>query len=64
MIGCGVIARQYLDTAKRLDAIEVVAAADLRPNAPRAATRAWAIANQVKDAAAPGGSANSAAESS
>ena len=31
MIGCGVIARQYLDTAKRLDAIEVVAAADLRP---------------------------------
>ena len=32
MIGCGVIARQYLDTAKRLDAIEIVAAADLRPD--------------------------------
>ena len=32
MIGCGVISRQYLDTAKRLDAIEVVAAADLRPD--------------------------------
>jgi predicted dehydrogenase len=31
MIGCGVISRQYLDTAKRLDAIEIVAAADLRP---------------------------------
>jgi predicted dehydrogenase len=31
MIGCGAISRQYLDTAKRLDAIEIVAAADLRP---------------------------------
>jgi predicted dehydrogenase len=31
LIGCGVISRQYLDTARRLDAIEIVAAADLRP---------------------------------
>jgi predicted dehydrogenase len=31
MIGCGAISRQYLDTAARLDAIEIVAAADLRP---------------------------------
>jgi predicted dehydrogenase len=31
MIGCGTISRQYLDTARRLDAIEIVAAADLRP---------------------------------
>lgn len=31
MIGCGAIARQYLDTARRLDAIEIVAAADRVP---------------------------------
>ena len=31
MIGCGAIARQYLDTAHRLDAIEIVAAADRVP---------------------------------
>src|SRR6478752_5358613 len=31
MIGCGAIARQYLDTARRLDAIEMVAAADRVP---------------------------------
>ena len=31
LVGCGVISRQYLDTARRLDAIEIVAAADLRP---------------------------------
>jgi predicted homoserine dehydrogenase-like protein len=28
VIGCGAIARQYLDTARWLDAIEIVAAAD------------------------------------
>ena len=31
MIGCGAIARQYLDTARRHDAIEIVAAADRVP---------------------------------
>jgi len=31
MIGCGAIARQYLDTARRLDAIEIVAVADRDP---------------------------------
>jgi predicted dehydrogenase len=31
MVGCGAISRQYLDTAARLDAIRIVAAADLRP---------------------------------
>jgi predicted dehydrogenase len=31
MIGCGAIARQYLDTARRLGAIEIVAAADRVP---------------------------------
>jgi predicted dehydrogenase len=31
MIGCGAIARQYLDTARRLDAIEIVAVADRHP---------------------------------
>ena len=31
MIGCGAIARQYLDTTRRLDAIEIVAAADRVP---------------------------------
>ena len=31
MIGCGAIARQYLDSARRLDAIEIVAAADRVP---------------------------------
>ena len=31
MIGCGAIARQYLDTARRLHAIEIVAAADRVP---------------------------------
>ena len=30
MIGCSAIARQYLDTAHRLDAIEIVAAAESR----------------------------------
>jgi DNA-binding GntR family transcriptional regulator len=37
MIGCGGIARQYLDTARRLDTIEIVAAADHVP------TRATAV---------------------
>ena len=31
MIGCGAIARQYLDTARRLDAMEIVAVADRVP---------------------------------
>jgi len=31
MVGCGAISRQYLDTAARVHAIEIVAAADLRP---------------------------------
>jgi hypothetical protein len=31
MIGCGAIARQYLDTARRLDAIEIRAVGRAAP---------------------------------